>query len=171
MEIWYFLQVFWKDRPSKKLGLEYDLFLIIRKDYISISGKHYLILYLLTSNLYIKIFLYHCKLYCTKNKFSIKEFFSKCEQIRSFLRIWSHLLTKSLMENFIFCAVLRFLQMKSVQVCAPQNTGDFIGRPYLEQQRIWKNCSISFLERESGEYFPVGFTENNSSFLTRQVFF
>ena len=26
-------------------------------------------------------------------------------QIRSFLRIWSHLLTKSLMENFIFCAV------------------------------------------------------------------
>ena len=26
-----------------------------------------------------------------------------CDQIRSFLRIWSHLLRKSLMENFIFC--------------------------------------------------------------------
>ena len=42
-------------------------------------------------------------------KFSIKDFFSKCDQIRSFfrssLRIWSHLLEKSLMENFIFCAV------------------------------------------------------------------
>ena len=38
-------------------------------------------------------------------KFSIKEFFSKCDQIRSFLRIWSHLLKKSLMENFFFCAV------------------------------------------------------------------
>ena len=40
-----------------------------------------------------------------KMKFSIKDFFSKCDQIRSFLRIWSHLLKQSLMENFIFCAV------------------------------------------------------------------
>ena len=40
-----------------------------------------------------------------KMKFSIKNYFSKCDQIRSFLRIWSHLLKKSLMENFIFCAV------------------------------------------------------------------
>ena len=38
-------------------------------------------------------------------KFSIKDFFRKCDQIRSFLRIWSHLQKKSLMENFIFCAV------------------------------------------------------------------
>ena len=40
-----------------------------------------------------------------KSKFSIKDFFSKCEKIRSFLRIWSHFLKKSLMENFIFCAM------------------------------------------------------------------
>ena len=39
-------------------------------------------------------------------KFSIKDLFSKCDQIRSFLRIWLHLLKKSLMENFIFCAVV-----------------------------------------------------------------
>ena len=38
-------------------------------------------------------------------KFSIKDLFSKCDQIRSKLRIWSHLLKESLMENFIFCAV------------------------------------------------------------------
>ena len=38
-------------------------------------------------------------------KFSIKDFFSKCDQIRRKLRIWSHLLKKSLMENFIFCAM------------------------------------------------------------------
>ena len=40
---------------------------------------------------------------CTaqKIKFSIKDFFSKCDQIHSFLK-------KSLLENFIFCAVLRF---------------------------------------------------------------
>ena len=40
-----------------------------------------------------------------KMKFSIKDFFSKCDQIRSFLQISSHLLKKSLMENFSFCAV------------------------------------------------------------------
>ena len=40
-----------------------------------------------------------------KMKFSIKDLFSKCDQIRRKLRIWSHLLKKSLMENFIFCAV------------------------------------------------------------------
>ena len=37
--------------------------------------------------------------------FPIKDFFSKCDQISRFLRIWWHLLKKSLMENFIFCAV------------------------------------------------------------------
>ena len=37
--------------------------------------------------------------------FSIKDFFSKCNQILSFLRIWSRLLKKSLIENFIFCVV------------------------------------------------------------------
>ena len=33
---------------------------------------------------------YHCT-----NKFSIKDFFSKCEQVRRKLRIWSHLLNKA----------------------------------------------------------------------------
>ena len=40
-----------------------------------------------------------------KIKFSIKEFFGKYDQIRSFLRICSHLLKKSLMENLTFCVV------------------------------------------------------------------
>ena len=38
-------------------------------------------------------------------KFSIKDLFSKCDLIRCFLWIWSHLLKKFLMENFIFYAV------------------------------------------------------------------
>ena len=42
-------------------------------------------------------------------KFSIKKFFSKCDQIRRFLQIWSHLLKKSLMGNFIVCAVFNIL--------------------------------------------------------------
>ena len=41
-------------------------------------------------------------------KFSIKNFFSKCDQIRKKLQIWSHLLKKFLMENFIFYAVSHF---------------------------------------------------------------
>ena len=40
-----------------------------------------------------------------KMKFSIRDFFSKCDQICKKVRIWSHLLKKSSMENFIFCAV------------------------------------------------------------------
>ena len=40
-----------------------------------------------------------------KMKFSIKGFFSKCDQIRRKLQIWSHLQKKSLMENFIIGAV------------------------------------------------------------------
>ena len=39
-----------------------------------------------------------------KIKFYIKDFFSKCDQIRRMLRIWLDLLKKSLKEN-IFCAV------------------------------------------------------------------
>ena len=46
------------------------------------------------------------KFYCVstaqKMKFSITDFFSKCNQIRRKLQIWSHLQKKSLMENFIF---------------------------------------------------------------------
>ena len=40
-------------------------------------------------------------------KFSIKESFSKCDQIRSFLQTWSHLLKTFLMDKFIFlCSTL-----------------------------------------------------------------
>ena len=40
-----------------------------------------------------------------KMKFLIKDFSSKCDQVRKKLWIWSHLLKKTLMENFIFYAV------------------------------------------------------------------
>ena len=40
-----------------------------------------------------------------KKKFSITDFFSKCNYIRRKLRIWSLSLKKSLMENLIFCVV------------------------------------------------------------------
>ena len=40
-----------------------------------------------------------------KMTFSMKDFFSDCDQSHRKLWIWSHLLKKPLMENFIFCAV------------------------------------------------------------------
>ena len=43
-----------------------------------------------------------------KMKFFIKEFFSKSDQIHRELRIWSHLMKKPLMENFIFCAMFAY---------------------------------------------------------------
>ena len=41
-----------------------------------------------------------------KMKFFIKNFSSKCDQIRMNLRVCSHLMKKSLVEYFIFCAVI-----------------------------------------------------------------
>ena len=42
-----------------------------------------------------------------KMTFSIKDFFSKCDQSHRKRRIWSQLLKKSLMENLIIYAVLQ----------------------------------------------------------------
>ena len=50
-----------------------------------------------------------------KMKFSIKDFFNKCDKIRRKLRIWSHLLKKSLIENFNFlCSVSCIISSKSL---------------------------------------------------------
>ena len=49
-------------------------------------------------------------------KFSTEDFFNKCDQIRSSLWIWSHLLKKSLMKNFIFCALKNKQQVRSANV-------------------------------------------------------
>ena len=46
-------------------------------------------------------------------KFSINDVFSRCNQIHSFLRIWSHLLKKYLTENFIFLCSERFIVQTS----------------------------------------------------------
>ena len=45
-------------------------------------------------------------------RFSIKDFFSKCDQIWMKLRIWSYLLKKSLIKNFIFMQSKLLWKMK-----------------------------------------------------------
>ena len=50
----------------------------------------------------------------------MKDFFSKCDQIRRKVRTWPHLLNKSLMKNFTFCAVMNKIShshcVKSFQI-------------------------------------------------------
>ena len=60
-----------------------------------------------------------------KVKFSIKDSFSKCDQIRSFLRVWSYLLKKSLMENLIFCVVKHFFTCSDKYFFWPNKSGGF----------------------------------------------
>ena len=52
-----------------------------------------------------------------KMKFSDKDFFSKCDQIRSFLRIWSHLLKQSVIRKLLFflCSIIKAIRT----CCAP----------------------------------------------------
>ena len=88
-----------------------------------------------------------------KMKFIIKDFFSKCDQIRRKLQIWSHLLKKSLMENFIFCTVT-FLTIDS----------DLIMKYKQDIRFHYGNCVKSVqIEVFSGPYIPV-FSSNTGKF-------
>ena len=67
-----------------------------------------------------------CRYFHTqKMKFSIKDFFSKCDRIRRKLRIWSHLLKKSLMENLVFCVVIRLNATIKLKHYIPRNRQEF----------------------------------------------
>ena len=74
------------------LGKEYGIFSSVKDFTLTTSWILYQLLLKLT-------------LTAQKMKFFIRDIFSKCDQIRRKLQIWSHLLEKSLKENFIFCAV------------------------------------------------------------------
>ena len=73
-------------------------------------------------NVLIKFFHDSDTITAMRMKFSITDFFSKCDQIRRELRILSHLLKKFLMENFIFCAVYYFLIATEVPQCTYFNS-------------------------------------------------
>ena len=76
--------------------------------------------------------------HCTKMKFFVKGSFSKCDQIRRKLQIRSHLLRKSLMESFIFCAVGRLLKVNSV------NPIQSVQKPILKVCSIYVLCPVFF---------------------------
>ena len=65
-------------------------------------------------------------------KFTIKDFFSICDQIRRKLRIWVQLLKKSSMKNFFFCAVFhagvfQIFQLSFTQEHLEVVSGNFYG--------------------------------------------
>ena len=69
-------------------------------------------------------------------KFSIKDFFSKCDQIHRKLRICSHILKESLMKVFIFCAVLKTTNLMKPKLC--------MIRPWFLQLRLQRLQCITF---------------------------
>ena len=73
-------------------------------------------------------------------KFSIKNIFSKYDEIGSFLRSRSHLLKKSLMENFIFCAVLFLKKRLLLKPLLFTVSNKLLICSLLKQ----KGCNISF---------------------------
>ena len=73
-------------------------------------------------------------------KFSINDFFSKCDQIFRKLRIWSHLLKKCLMKSFIFCAVWTLTSVRSFSSFYP--IWDFYFSAEVPKQK--KNQNLGF---------------------------
>ena len=87
-------------------------------------------------------------------KFSIKDFFSKCDQISSFLRIWSHLLKKYLMENLIFFFAVLVLNLKNLKL-RPVNEFRFLSE-CLEKVCSYKHLGKIYIEKLK-KFFPVSY--------------
>ena len=75
-------------------------------------------------------------------KFSIKDSSNKCDQIRSILRIWSHLPDKPLMENFILRAVDYSLEQSGFD-----NT--------ISRLNVSKTNLLKFVKRTNTSYISV----------------
>ena len=78
-----------------------------------------------------------------KSKFPIKDFFSKCDQIRSFLRIWSHILKKPSMENFIdgfkLCQGYKATTRRqfTLSYSVPRSSWHSFNRPRKDESLSW----------------------------------
>ena len=96
------------------------------------------------------IFILSSAVYCAaKNmKFSVKDFFSKCNQICRKQRIWSHLLKKSLMQNFIIFVHCFFWSIRVKIQCfvadIPENEKEvFIILEIVRIQKVVGNISLA----------------------------
>ena len=81
-----------------------------------------------------------------KMTFSIKDFFSKCDQILNFLWIWSYLLKKSSMENFIFCAVCYKMRARERKIDTKWVCNDLLFSNWnFRVSKFWEN--VKYLRR------------------------
>ena len=86
-----------------------------------------------------------------KKIFSIQDFFSKCDQIRRKLRISSHLLKKSLMENFIFSAVVIGLRTHTLSFLLL--TVSLVPQTFFSQSSLKITPDLDFLKHVSKKTF------------------
>ena len=91
----------------------------------------------------VNVFIYRCT---QKKKSPIKDFFSKCDQIRSFLLIWSHWLRKSLMKNIyffcnLFCVRHRFRNLYVEKMAIGRGGSEKMGYANLELYLL-KHCNF-----------------------------
>ena len=82
----------------------------------------------------------------------MKDFFSKCDQIRMKLLIWSHLLNRSIQESFIFCAVqteLSMLLKNNFLSCRVHNTQI---KPGKAGKKFLKNEKSKKIQKTQGNF-------------------
>ena len=90
--------------------------------------------------------------HCTNVKFFIKDFFSRCDQIPRNQRIWSDLLKKSFMENFIVCTVFittfryykaPWKQFRQRYFCCIKNVDEKIKQKWMYKNYLQIDKSIN----------------------------
>ena len=91
-------------------------------------------------------------IYCTK-KFSIKDFFCKCDQIRRKLQIWSHLLKKCLKENLILYQLYLLQYSPGIDKLNKLRT--------LSKKALTISAKRSFLDVRQDSEYPYDTTKND----------
>ena len=86
--------------------------------------------------------------------FFVENLFSKCEHILIKLRIYSHLLNKSLQENFIFCVVYIIgFTTESFKFLSPTNCKSLV---YFTSINTWHRLVSCLLFRNQFLAYPKG---------------
>ena len=122
------------------------------------------------------IYHYYFSIMCTaqKMRFSIKDFFSKCDRICRKLRIWSHLLETSLMENFIFWTVVGLwasLLNQTQYACQASKNLDKVS--YHPGQLLLFELQVTFITNPGlvlinfGKFYKLGEMNNKSRHISQ----
>ena len=108
-----------------------------------------------------------------KMKFFVKDFLSKCDQIHRKLWIWSHLLKKSLMEDFVFCARDDLVNPKTlIYFTSMKESLSIVGKLYLAFNRhfvaryLHRNVLFTMFYLDTDRYKKKKKIRNKLSFKT-----